>query len=170
MSRWFTAATLALIVFGVLVATGQAPGVPLRHDLRGSPSPLARRDIPARYLTLYRGAASTCHGLPWSVLAGIGKVESDHGRAHAPGVRSGANAAGARGPMQFLPGTFRTYGVDGDHDGRRDVYDPADAVYSAAHLLCATGVAHDITGALFAYNHAHRYVTATLDWAARYAG
>jgi integrase len=55
------------------------------------------------------GAARTCPGLPWSVLAGIGKVESDHGQSTAPGIRSGANFAGAEGPMQFEPATFARY-------------------------------------------------------------
>jgi hypothetical protein len=52
-------------------------------------------DIPASDLSLYEAAAATCPGLPWTVLAGIGKVESDHGRSVLPGVRSGANFAGA---------------------------------------------------------------------------
>lgn len=143
-------------------------------SLRDDPSALARRDIPPHYRTLYTKATHHCPRLPWSVLAGIGKVESDHGRAHAPGVRSGANRAGARGPMQFLPGTFAHYGLDGDHDGRTDVYDPADAIPSAARMLCAEG-AHDgslsgIRTALFAYNHAGWYVDRTLDWAVRYSG
>ncbi len=59
-------------------------------------------------------AAQTCPGLPWSVLAGIGKVESDHGRANLPGVRSGSNSAGAEGPMQLLPATFAEYAVNAD--------------------------------------------------------
>lgn len=141
-------------------------------SLRDDPSALARRDIPAHYRTLYTAAAHRCPHLPWSVLAGIGKVESDHGRSTAPGVHEGANRAGARGPMQFLPGTFAHYAVDGDHDGRATPYDPADAIPSAAHMLCAEGAEDGtlpgIKQALFAYNHAGWYVDRTLNWAVRY--
>ena len=58
------------------------------------------------------GAAQTCPGLPWGVLAGIGEVESDHGQSTAPGVHSGANFAGAEGPMQFEPATFARYATE----------------------------------------------------------
>jgi len=138
----------------------------------GGPTALAEADIPATYLVLYMGAAQTCPGLPWSVLAGIGKVESDHGRSQAPGVHSGANGAGAEGPMQFLPATFEQYAVDGDHDGRLDVYEPADAIYTAAAMLCANGAAAGTPGGLsesiFAYNHSQAYVAGVFTWAARY--
>ena len=64
----------------------------------GAPSQDAQRDIPPQLLPVYQTAADSCPGLPWSVLAAIGKVETDHGRSTAPGVRSGANFAGAAGP------------------------------------------------------------------------
>jgi hypothetical protein len=57
-------------------------------------------------LTLYQTAAVVCPGLPWTVLAAIGTVESDNGQSNLPGVHTGANAAGAEGPMQFEPATF----------------------------------------------------------------
>ena len=63
-------------------------------------------NIPASFLALYQEAAATCPGLPWTVLAAIGTVESDNGQSSLPGVRSGANAAGAEGLMQFEPATF----------------------------------------------------------------
>lgn len=59
------------------------------------PSQSALSDIPGDYLALYRAAAATCPGLDWSVLAAIGKVETDHGRSQLPGVHSGQNSAGA---------------------------------------------------------------------------
>jgi hypothetical protein len=62
--------------------------------------------IPPAMLVLYQDAAATCPGLPWTVLAAIGTVESDNGQSMLTGVRSGANAAGAEGPMQFEPATF----------------------------------------------------------------
>jgi hypothetical protein len=66
-----------------------------RESFAGGPTALAEADIPAVYLALYMRAAQACPGLPWSVLAGIGKVESNHGRSQAPDVHSGANGASA---------------------------------------------------------------------------
>ena len=96
------------------------------------------RDIPTNYLALYHRAESE-YGVPWNVLAGIGKIEADHGRSNEPGVHSGTNFAGAGGPMQFLAGTWASYGVDGNDDGRKDLYDPEDAIPGAAKYLRASG-------------------------------
>jgi cell wall-associated NlpC family hydrolase len=141
-------------------------------SLAGGPSVAALSGIPPTYLALYMSAARTCPGLPWGLLAGIGEVESDHGQSTAPGVRSGANYAGAEGPMQFEPATFAQYAVDGDHDGQLSAYDPADAIYTAAAMLCANGAASStaagIRQAVFAYNHSQAYVNDVLGWAARY--
>ncbi len=124
-----------------MLLVAASPAQPGRHDLAGGPSVLALADIPPSYLALYLGAAQTCPGLPWGVLAGIGKVESDHGRSDLPGVHSGANFAGAEGPMQFEPATFAEYAVNADHNGKPSPYDPADAIYTAAAMLCADGAA-----------------------------
>ena len=97
--------TVLLIIVAVSATLVTGSGISV---VAASPSALA--DIPPTYLAAYQGAAATCPGLPWTVLAGIGKVESDHGRSTLPGVRSGANSAGAQGPMQFLPATFARYG------------------------------------------------------------
>jgi len=138
------------------------------------PSPAATRDVPAGYLALYQRAAHRCPGLPWAVLSAIGKVESDHGRARLPGVRSGWNPAGAAGPMQFGIGVGRAgnawarYGRDVDHDGRTSVYDPGDAIPAAADYLCAHGAPRRLDRALFAYNHSRSYVTRVKQLARRY--
>jgi cell wall-associated NlpC family hydrolase len=141
--------------------------------LGGAPNELAVRDVPSDYLTWYVGAARTCPGLPWAVLAGIGKVESDQGRSTAPGVHSGANFAGAEGPMQFLPATFARYAVNADPSRPLTPYDPADAIYTAARMLCANGARGGSTAgieqAVFAYNHADWYVSSVLSWAGQYA-
>ena len=112
--------------------------------------------LPAGWVDLDRVAAATCSGLSWSILAAIGTVESDNGQSSAPGVASGANAAGAEGPMQFEPATFAAYATD--RSGRRATafpYDPVDAVYTAATCLCANGggTSTGLRGAVFAYNH-----------------
>jgi hypothetical protein len=105
-------------------------------------SAFALSDIPGRYLAIYVRAAGACPALTWQVLAGIGKVESDHGRSPAPGVRSGVNRFGCcAGPMQFNlrngpPSTWDAWG-----DGVvAHVYDPAHAV-PAARKLCGDGLA-----------------------------
>jgi cell wall-associated NlpC family hydrolase len=173
--KWLAAITAAvvglLLSFLFLVSAGAVPSE-AGAGQGGGPSTLALADIPPVYLALYMGAAPTCPGLPWGVLAGIGKVESDHGQSRAPGVHLGANYAGAEGPMQFEPATFKQHAVDGDHDGKLDVYDPADAIYTAAEMLCTDGAASGtpagIRRAVFAYNHSGAYVTSVLAWAARY--
>ena len=105
---------LAVTAYGVAEDLGlldppaaAKPARPTRPDRLTGPSAAARGDIPASYLRLYRRAAVRCPGLSWSVLAAVGKVESDHGRSRLPGVRSGWNAAGAAGPMQFGIGVGR---------------------------------------------------------------
>jgi hypothetical protein len=140
-----------------------------------APSPTARADIPAGYLHRYQQAARRCRGLSWAVLAAIGKVESDHGRARLPGVRSGWNAAGAAGPMQFGIGQGRAgnawarYGHDYNHDGRVSVYDPGDAIPATADYLCAHGAPHRLDTALHAYNPSWAYVARVKTIAGRYA-
>jgi cell wall-associated NlpC family hydrolase len=173
--KWLAAAAASitipvapLVLLAAIAGSGDdGPGQP------GGPSALALSAIPPAYLALYLAAAQTCPGLPWSVLAGIGKVESDHGRSRAPGVRSGSNPAGAEGPMQFLPATFARYAVNADPQARLSPYDPADAVFTAAAMLCAdgagTGTAAGIGQAIWAYNHSRRYVRLVLAWSSRYA-
>jgi cell wall-associated NlpC family hydrolase len=134
------------------------------------PTPSALADIPPNYLLLYE-QAGVAYGVPWPVLAGIGKLECDHGRSPNPACwQEGAvNSAGAGGPMQFLAGTWARYGVDADGDGKADRWDPADAVFAAANYLKASGAPADIPGAVFAYNHSQAYVDEVLRWASIYA-
>jgi hypothetical protein len=72
--------------------------------------------------------------------------------------------------MQFLAGTWARYGVDGDRDGRRDRYEPADAIPGAANYLRASGARENWPGPLFAYNHAGWYVGDVEQRAAAYRG
>jgi cell wall-associated NlpC family hydrolase len=131
----------------------------------GSAGALHLPALPAEWAALAQGAAATCPGLAWSVVAAIGTVESDSGRSTAPGVASGANAAGAEGPMQFEPATFAAYATVGPGGVRPpSPYDPVDAVYTAATMLCAdgAGTATGLRGAVFAYNHDDSYVNTVL--------
>ena len=128
------AATVGLFSIPLLVVFG------LAGSSGGSqPSARAVADIPPGMISLYQQAVTECPGLSWTVLAAIGKVESNHSRSNLPGVHSGTNYAGAAGPMQFLAGTWAQYGRDGDQDGDRDIYDPVDAIPAAAAYLCASG-------------------------------
>jgi hypothetical protein len=121
--------------------------------------------VPATYLTLYREAAVTCPGLPWTVLAAIGTVETGNGsNVHA-------SSAGALGPMQFLPSTWAMYGYDADGDGKADINDPTDAIFSAARYLCAAGAGRggqSLDNAIFSYNHAWWYVREVVNIANSY--
>ena len=138
------------------------------------PSPAALADIPGDYLTLYQHAATTCPGLDWSIVAAIGKVETNHGRLDAPGVHSGENSAGAGGPMQFLQTTFDA--VVAQHPpppGGATLpsrYDPHDAIHAAAGYLCDSGArdGRDTYGAIFTYNRADWYVRKVLGQADAY--
>jgi len=129
--------------------------------------------IPAQYLTWYKKAARTCGGLGWEVLAGIGTMESNNGRSMARGVHRGKNRKGAEGPMQFEPATFAEYAVRADRSHRLTPYDPEDAIFTAARMLCSDGARggslKGLRRAIFAYNHAHWYVRDVLAIAARYA-
>ena len=164
---------LPLLVILLATASQDAPVQAADADLSGEPISLARADIPADYLTWYISAAQTCPGLPWPVLAGIGKVESDHGRSTLPGVHAGANFAGAEGPMQFLPATFGEFAINADPSQPLSPYDPADAIFTAARMLCADGARGGSTAgieqAIFAYNHADWYVREVMSWAQTYA-
>jgi membrane-bound lytic murein transglycosylase B len=134
-----------------------------------APSRVALADIPGNYLQWIRQSGAR-FGLDWTVIAGIYSIETDFGRLNAPGVQSGENRAGAAGPGQFLFGTWRIYGLDGDGDGVKDRYNPADAIPGTANLLRRSGAPADYRRAVFAYNHAGWYVDDVLTRAARYRG
>jgi len=122
--------------------------------------------VPASWVQLEQAAvAAVCPGLPWSVLGAIGRVESDSGRSTLPGVASGSNPAGAEGPMQFEPATFARYATVGPGGATpASPYDPVDALWSAAAILCAEGggTAAGLAGAVLAYNHSGAYVDTVL--------
>ncbi|MFT7837750.1 bifunctional lytic transglycosylase/C40 family peptidase [Saccharothrix sp. BKS2] len=166
-----------LLLIPVLLGMGVKSVV---ETLFGSPSntavdcttPIA--DIPPDYCRLYLTAAPHCPRLDWTVLAAIGKIESDHGRLRAPGVHEGENSAGAGGPMQFLTPTFdsviATHRIPPGGASPPSRYNPHDAIHAAAFLLCDEGVERgDLQAAIFAYNHADWYVDLVLDHAAQYA-
>jgi len=144
------------------------------------------RSIPADYLYWYQRVGQQ-YGVPWTILAGIGTVESDNGRTTLPGVHGGSNAFGAAGPMQIgiggaagniwgglpvHPAREVVNGVASDEDGgpTASVYDPADAIAGAAKYLLEFQVQTNPSAAIFAYNHLQSYVQSVLYYAGAYAG
>ncbi len=116
-----------------------------------------------RYMELYKTSAETYgFGPDWYILAAVGKVESNHGQ------NPGTSYAGAMGPMQFMPSTWETSGVDGNGDGVANVMDPEDAIPAAARYLKAGGAPQDWYRALYSYNHADWYVKKVLAVAEAY--
>ncbi len=122
--------------------------------------------VPGKLIPIYEQAAAKyglgSHGP--SVLAAINKVETDFG------ANTSTSSAGAIGWMQFEPSTWATYGVDANHDGRKDPYNPEDAIFAAARLLRAAGAPVDWHTAIFTYNHAGWYVAEVLADAQRFQG
>jgi hypothetical protein len=118
-------------------------------------------EIPPFLLPIYQ-ACGTEYGIPWEVLASINKIESGFG------TNMGPSSAGAIGWMQFLPSSWEAFGLDANGDGRKDPYNPVDAICAAAHYLKLSGGSRDLYGAIFAYNHADWYVQEVLGYARAY--
>ncbi len=165
MSRLLLIGAVAVLLLPVLVISAATGGIAV-----AAPTETAATTIPPEYLALYM-QAGIASGLPWQLLAGVGKVECDHGQNPDPScTQEGVeNNAGAGGPMQFLASTWATYGLDADNDGTADRWDPVDAIFSAANYLKASGAPANDEGALFAYNHSQAYVQEVIAWADLYA-
>jgi hypothetical protein len=171
---------------GLLAESGSAcSNAPGRPETQPIASQSADTSIPAGYLSLFQ-QIGTRYGVPWVILAGIAKVESNDGQSTLPGVHSGANPFGAAGPMQIgiggaagnqwggapvHPAAEKVGGVatDANGDGVASVYEPADAIAGAARYLLEHGVLDNVQGAIFAYNHLESYVQTVLYWAGLYA-
>ena len=154
-----------LLVLPALTIAAASGGINL-----SAPTPAAVADIPPDYLLLYQ-EAGLAFDVPWEVLAGIGKVECDHGRDRDPACwqEGHTNAAGAGGPMQFLAYTWQEYGIAAGGSGAPDRWNAADAIVSAADFLKQNGAPDKIEQAVFAYNHSQAYVQQVLAWAGLYA-
>jgi Transglycosylase SLT domain len=127
------------------------------RSLSGPPSAAPKLRIvdprPAGVLLGYfRAAERRCH-VAWQVLAAVNLIESKFGRV------TSNSSAGAQGPMQFIPSTWKAYGLGGN------VHDPHDAIMGAANYLSASGAPNDYRSALFHYNPSDAYVRAVLLYA-----
>ena len=127
--------------------------------LAGPPQPRSRlstgRALPADVLRRLYRKAQRRYGVSWHVLAAVNFVETSFNR-----LRNNSTA-GAQGPMQFIPSTWRAYGRGGD------IRDPHDAILGAANYLHASGAPDNYRRALFSYNHSALYVDAVLRYARR---
>ncbi len=118
-------------------------------------------EIPPFLLPIYQ-ACGTEYGIPWEVLASINKIETGFG------TNLNVSSAGAVGWMQFLPASWEQFGLDANGDGKKDPYNPVDAICAAAHYLKLAGGDKDLYQAIFAYNHADWYVQEVLLYARAY--
>lgn len=174
---WVVAAILAVLLFLIIFmvsAVGAVVGVCQREAENATdpggyvsqdPSPEALSDIPENYLAEYRDAAEE-YGIDWAILAAVGKIESDHNRIE--GGECPTSDAGARGPMQFMPGTWSDFGIDANGSGEADICDYEDAIPSAASYLVDGGAPDDYEAAIFQYNRADWYVDDVLEQAEQY--
>src|SRR4051812_45026590 len=122
----------------------------------GVPNFIIRKfHVPVFLLPIYQ-AAGIQYGVRWEILAAINEIETDYGR------NLNVSTAGAVGWMQFIPSSWELYGVDANNDGKKDPYNPGDAIFAAARYLKAAGADQDIRKAIFAYNHADWYVESVL--------
>ena len=108
---------------------------------------------PAGVLWRHYRQAARRSGVPVDLLAAVNLIESDFGRVRNESV------AGAQGPMQFMPATWKSYGRGGD------IQDPRDAILAAGRFLAAAGAARSEAGALYRYNPSRLYVTAVSRYA-----
>ena len=116
------------------------------------------RALPPGVLLRHYRAAQRRFGVGWHVLAAVNLVETGFNRLRNNSV------AGAQGPMQFIPSTWRAYGMRGN------IRDPRDAIFGAANYLRASGAPRNYGRALYAYNHSPLYVDAVLRYARRMRG
>ncbi|MFG2789982.1 NlpC/P60 family protein [Streptomyces sp. NPDC048419] len=119
-------ATAAVLVSALVQDAGDDPA--------GTALSLA---VPSQYKSLIEDAGHSCSEVTPNILGALLTQESGFNpKAHSQ--------VGAEGIAQFMPSTWESQGIDGNGDGKRDVWDPADAIPSAAAYLC--GIAKDVKG------------------------
>ncbi len=141
---------VVLLVLGTYMIASRATSGGSTGDVQ-----LAEGTVPAAYAPLVQKHGNRCPAINPALLAAQLYQESGWN----PKAVSPANA---RGLAQFIPGTWAAYGVDGDGDGDRDIWDPADAIPSAAAYDCALAkyvkdVPGDLTANMLASYNAGSY-------------
>ena len=158
----------------------------------GSPSQVAKDEVPAEYMPIYQAAAEK-YNVPWNLLAAHHKVETNFGTGDVESY------AGALGAMQFMPCSwigwgypacgglgdldvswstlsdmsiieeYGGFGVDGNGDGKADPRNATDAIFAAASYLAANGADEGmIREAVFSYNHSNEYVEKVMKYSGLY--
>lgn len=182
------------------VAVPERPAKGPRALQAGAVPVAPKYGIPATVLDSYQRAIDAQRrdepgcGIAWSLLAGIGKVESGHARGgdvtpegdlihpiYGPSldgtngtasIQDGGQSARAAGSMQFIPSSWARWGADGDHDGSKDPQNVYDASLAASRYLCGGGrdltTPEDLRAAIFSYNHSQDYVNLVLRWMRAY--
>jgi LysM repeat protein len=118
-----------------------------------------RKGVPLNLIPVYQDAGRR-YGIPWTVLAAIHHIETNFSTGYL------VSPCGALGPMQFMPSTFRVYGVTAPgRKGRPDINNVYDAIYTAAHMLQENGYNRNPFRALYAYNHSGYYVQCVQSYA-----
>lgn len=190
-----------VLVLGALAA-GAVPAAAAGTSSSSGSGTSSTATVPSLVATAYLHAQNIlavtkpgCH-LDWTLLAGIGEVESgqaDNGALTADGTTTspilgpllnGRNGTAdlsdghggherAEGPMQFLPSTWATWGADGNGDGKADINNIFDSALAAGDYLCADGrnleLTNDLDAAVLSYNDSTSYLSSVLSWAYRYA-
>lgn len=164
------AATSLVALAGVLSVlllafTAMLGGAQSAAACQTSGPPVALATGPVELRTIFTAAADHYQlgGRGPAILAALTEIESGFG------ANLGPSSAGAVGWTQFLPSTWRRYGVDADGDGTADPNTAVDAIYGAANYLDASGAPQDWYRALFTYNHSDAYVSQVLNRADYYA-
>lgn len=147
-------AILIAFVMGIAAAAGGGGGN--CGDAEGEATAgTVKGGVPKELVPIYQAAAAK-YGLgpkgP-AMLASINFNETSFGTN-----MENTTGSGAEGWMMFMPETWATYGVDANGDGKKDPYDPEDAIFAAARYLRASGAPGNWHDAIFAYNHAEWYV------------
>jgi len=154
-----SAKTLELeIVESAYQARLKAEAAKRAEDVRVAPVSRATPDPGPEVKRMWVKQAAAAWGIDWKVLEAVWQVES--GKRWYSHVRS---YAGATGPCQFMLGTWRAYGQDGNGDGVKDINDARDCLFAAAKLLAVNGAAEgDYVRALRRYNNSMSYVLKVL--------
>ncbi|WP_311199187.1 C40 family peptidase [Peribacillus frigoritolerans] len=157
-------------------------------------SEIGKNEIPAEYIPIYKAAAEK-YDVPWTLIASIHRIETKFST-----IKTMISPVGAAGPYQFMPCTFvgwghpscsgvgkgnisdsersdpavikkyGGYGVDGNRDGKADMWNLEDAAFSAANYLSASGASSgEFEKAIFAYNRAGWYVDEVMEYMNLYA-
>lgn len=87
-------------------------------------------NVPGEYQGVVLKAGSICPEITPPLIAAQIEAESNWN------PKAGSHA-GAQGMAQFMPRTWASVGRDGDGDGKADILNPQDAIYSQGVYMCS---------------------------------